>query len=191
MEARQAAAAAANQRQEQDDVDEQPAQYPREHEEEEEEDQQQQEQRLRQYENGNAVAREQAGTAEPERTREIRRAADQGDEPAVSLSSSASAVKFLKKPSLSPKTEEDSALVFPALYRVVRERGTEVWNVDNSPPSVVRRLPFGVVVFGRDMQRIQIKGETVVYVEIPDGWVMDDAVLRVYDDLDPVAKKNA
>ena len=78
-------------------------------------------------------------------------------------------------------TPREPALVFPALYRVVRERGAVVWNTENQ--SIVRRIPLGVVLFGRDLQTLTIAGETGDYVQIPDGWVEDDAVLRVYGDL--------
>jgi len=83
--------------------------------------------------------------------------------------------------SLDRKTTRDPALTFPALYRVVRERGAVVWNMESE--SVVRRIPLGVVLFGRDLQTLTIAGEAADYVQIPDGWVEDDAVLRVYEDL--------
>ena len=72
-------------------------------------------------------------------------------------------------------------LVFPALYRVVRERGAIVWNAESA--SVVRSIPLGVVLFGHDLQTLTVAGNTSDYLKIPDGWVEDDAVLRVYDDL--------
>lgn len=177
MEARQAAAAAANQRQQ---PEEEPAAAPP--------DQQQPqptEESNSAEDTTTPAVEEQAGSPEPERanlSRGVPAPAQAPETPAPSLPP-----QETKTPAHSHKKvrfsveKRDPTLVFPALYRVVRERGADVWNVDNYPPSVIRRLSFGAVVFGKDIQGIEMKGEMSDFVEIPDGWVSDDAVVRVFD----------
>ena len=181
---RQAAAAAANHRQQQE---EEPAAPP-----------QQQPTDTNAAEDTTPPAGEQGDAPEPERTNQsgsVAVAAQVPTDPAPSGPVEETKQAPLSEPAGSTKKvrfssgRKDPTLVFPALYRVVRERGTEVWNMDTNPPSVIRRLPFGVVVFGQDMQGIELQGETVDCVEIPDGWVSDDAVLRVYDQLNTKAAK--
>jgi Ring finger domain len=63
---------------------------------------------------------------------------------------------------------------FPALYRVVKDEGAQVW--DESHQFVSRTVPFGVVVL---CQTLQWKQEVGFMMQLPDGWVHEDTVVRV------------
>ena len=81
-----------------------------------------------------------------------------------------------------PGTLFQTTLTFPALYRVVQEQGAVVWNLENDLPSAIRRLPLGTIVFVHDMQQYLVDDGAQEFVRIPDGWVKDDSVLRIYDE---------
>ena len=109
------------------------------------------------------------------------------------MSAPANTPKKVRFTATAPLAEVSTPLVFPALYRVVRERGALVWHVsENNAPRVVRQLPFGVIVFGTKQKTLCIAGERATdYVEIPDGWVADDAILRVCEKLDFMPKEQS
>ncbi|CAB9496543.1 protein ligase synoviolin [Seminavis robusta] len=71
-----------------------------------------------------------------------------------------------------PVVEEQSP--FPALYRVVKDEGADVW--DEAHTAVGRTVPFGVVVL---CQALQWKQEVGFMMQVPDGWVHEDTVVRV------------
>jgi hypothetical protein len=68
----------------------------------------------------------------------------------------------------------------PALFRVVREAGAPVWNVENDTPSEMRNVPFGVVVLCKELKEQSMDGAPTVMLSIPDGWIPEDSVLHVH-----------
>jgi hypothetical protein len=68
----------------------------------------------------------------------------------------------------------------PALFRVVREAGAPVWNVENDTPFEIRSVPFGVVVLCKELKEQSIDGAQTVMLRIPDGWIPEDSVLHVH-----------
>ena len=63
---------------------------------------------------------------------------------------------------------------FPALYRVVKDTGAPVW--DGSHNNITRTVPNGVVVL---CQALQWKQDYGFMMQLPDGWVHEDTVVRV------------
>jgi E3 ubiquitin-protein ligase synoviolin len=71
----------------------------------------------------------------------------------------------------------------PSLYKVISEEGVEVWTGDIVEGSLcqTRRIPSNALVLCLELQRYQmLTGETTYLLRIPDGWVREDALERVY-----------
>jgi hypothetical protein len=68
----------------------------------------------------------------------------------------------------------------PALFRVVREAGAPVWNVESDAPFEIRSVPFGVVVLCKELKEQSMDGAQTVMLRIPDGWIPEDSVLHVH-----------
>lgn len=131
---------------------------------------------------------EQPAVQDALRTNEKMRGMPKDENPSVTPAEPSTPFNSLGSPVSTKKVRfsangMEPTLSFPALYRVVREGGTAVWNLDSAPPLLVRRLPLGVIVFGRDLQEHTVEGESENYVSIPDGWVADATVLRVFGDI--------
>ncbi|KAL7567852.1 hypothetical protein ACA910_000593 [Epithemia clementina (nom. ined.)] len=81
---------------------------------------------------------------------------------------------------------------FPALYRVVKGDGASVWHFqddDNenvavsdtqSEPFVIRTIPLSVAVLGEREEVKRFPDRQIIFVKIPDGWICEDEILRVY-----------
>lgn len=185
MEARQAAVAAANQRQEpppeaapEEEEPPAPERPPPEAVRPPRRDERRGRQQTPADDDGNVVAQHDA-VAEPRTTEpqpETRPTAV-SPPPSPPVSSETPATPVVPRTATLPEPTP----VFPALYRVVRERGAVVWNAEDE--SVIRRIPLGVVLFGRKVRNMTIADETADFVQIPDGWVADEAVMRVYEGL--------
>jgi hypothetical protein len=68
---------------------------------------------------------------------------------------------------------------FPAFYRVVQDAGAPVYNDGEAVSFVIRLIPFGVVLLGRELAWRNCDGENRLMVKIPDGWVSDDDIERI------------
>ena len=77
-----------------------------------------------------------------------------------------------KRVRIGPVIEEYAP--FPALYRVVKDKGCPVWDEDHQ--FIIRTVPFGVVVL---CQALKWKQERGFMMQLPDGWVHEDTVVRV------------
>jgi len=77
-----------------------------------------------------------------------------------------------KRVRIGPVIEEYAP--FPALYRVVKDKGCAVWDEDHQ--FIIRTVPFGVVVL---CQALKWKQERGFMMQLPDGWVHEDTVVRV------------
>ena len=77
-----------------------------------------------------------------------------------------------KRVRMGPVIEAQSP--FPALYRVVKEKGADVW--DDNHMTVIRTVPFGVVVL---CTTLQYKPEEGFMMRLPDGWCKEDTMVRV------------
>mmetsp|Transcript_3470 Transcript_3470/g.7398 ORF Transcript_3470/g.7398 Transcript_3470/m.7398 type:complete len:307 (-) Transcript_3470:92-1012(-) len=102
-----------------------------------------------------------------------------------------------KAAALAEKTvrfAEPPPLPFPALYRVVCARGATVWYFDDddddaplvpqpsTAPHVIRVIPLSVVVLGdKEQEFILPNGRRGLFVKVPDGWVAEDEILRVFN----------
>ena len=63
---------------------------------------------------------------------------------------------------------------FPALYRVVKEEGADVW--DDVLRVKKRTVPFGVVVL---CTTLQYRPNWGFMMRVPDGWCKEDTMVRV------------
>jgi E3 ubiquitin-protein ligase synoviolin len=71
----------------------------------------------------------------------------------------------------------------PALYKVVLEEGVSVWTGDIVMGSLCqsRKITSNALVLCQEIQRYRMPtGETTYLLRIPDGWVREDALERVY-----------
>lgn len=68
---------------------------------------------------------------------------------------------------------------FPAFYRVIKDAGAPVYNNGEAVSFVIRCIPFGVVVLGRELSWRNCDGENCLMVRMPDGWVNDDDIERI------------
>lgn len=68
----------------------------------------------------------------------------------------------------------------PALFRVVREAGAPVWNVEHDTPFEMRNVLFGVVLLCKELKEQSMDGAPTMMLRIPDGWIPEDSVLHVY-----------
>lgn len=73
---------------------------------------------------------------------------------------------------MGPVIEEQAP--FPALYRVVRDQGADVW--DDAHTTILRTVPFGVMVL---CTTLQYKQEEGFMMRLPDGWCKEDTMVRV------------
>lgn len=63
---------------------------------------------------------------------------------------------------------------FPALYRVVRDQGADVW--DDANTTILRTVPFGVMVLCTTLKYMPVEG---FMMRLPDGWCKEDTMVRV------------
>jgi hypothetical protein len=68
---------------------------------------------------------------------------------------------------------------FPAFYRVIQDAGASVYNDGQAVSFIMRVVPFGVVVLGKEIAWRNCDGENRLMVRIPDGWVIDEDVERI------------
>jgi hypothetical protein len=76
----------------------------------------------------------------------------------------------------------DSSLdrpAFPAFYRVMQDAGASVYNDGEAVSFVMRVVPFGVVLLGKEISWRNCDGENRLMVRIPDGWVIDEDIERI------------
>ena len=76
----------------------------------------------------------------------------------------------------------DSSLdrpAFPAFYRVVQDAGASVYNDGEAVSFIMRVVPFGVVLLGKEISWRNCDGENRLMVRIPDGWVIDEDIERI------------
>lgn len=81
-----------------------------------------------------------------------------------------------KQVRIAPVIQEQAP--FPALYRVVKENGAPVWDGGDGShfDNVTRTIPKGFVVL---CQALQWKQDYGFMMQLPDGWVHEDTVVRV------------
>jgi E3 ubiquitin-protein ligase synoviolin len=82
-----------------------------------------------------------------------------------------------EKPTTRFAQEEE--YVFPAFYRVVQDQGASVYNNGEAVSFVIRAVPFGLILLGRELAWRDCEGEKRLMLRMPDGWVCEDDVERI------------
>ena len=67
--------------------------------------------------------------------------------------------------------------VFPCLYRVKSQTGAYVWSKEGI---VLRTVPCGVAILCTKLQWMSFNGRSGMMLQMPDGWVREDAVERIH-----------
>ena len=115
----------------------------------------------------------------------IRFAQDGNDEdgkmPAARSSLSSSIIREKRERTSFPRPRRDDygENAFPAFYRVVQDQGASVYNNGTTVSFVIREVPFGVIVLGKELVWRECDGASQLMVRMPDGWIKEEELERI------------